>query len=1032
MKTIVDNIGMVYCFAELRNYRQLTRLRASILPAVESGLRGILELRKVLFVALGQGAWLAELGPEEDFDGGGAAETMLKLADFLESRRADLFGFSLLVSSADRDSSARIGERMRELLTEMEEPEGLWVSPGCAVLFTDFLSLTQDTPFRRVTGPVHEPEDAGIIEEAPRQWMREALVGRALDILSERLNTGEARVVLHIHGPPGAGKTTLLREIARRVLGGGRELPVLRAHSLFKRRSPLHPFLNSLSPSILPAVPRHLRGVEIAAWADVSGLVSWLLRSGEGEQARLHPDHVLEDFTLGYRLCLTAWMRMASQRGLPALFICEGVDSYHPDARVMAARIIESFLDSADFVPIISSSEREVPGELSGLDVRSLNVHPLGRRELRSLSGHAYPGLALPESLVRQLGKASGGTYLSAMSYLQYLQRAGRIRFSAQAHEWSYHPAPDSVLPANPLSASWYLLRSLHEDSFLILYALQLAGGLLDRRGFTAFLGEAGFEQRSVDRALAGLAAAGLLAEEDSLIPRFPILRRKLEESLGVKGIALRDRFLSSMCALWESGKYPHQVLLFTFFARNGRTDLALKVLPDLIRRKLDEGDIQGGRAFFDMERLEFSAAPTRAQRVELEALAAIGKLRAALLEGGGDAAEAARAAVEEIARIDSAGELRGEARLELTKHSLAIGDSAGALEEVKRAMLLYQEPRDGRAESARMGSGERASYLWLGVTMLADGKLSEAVEYVGLSERLCHEADDAPGTLLAGSYLAVCQFMDGRFTQSRATIERACAVSRSLCRREAELFLLFLKARILFQLGSHEECCGVLYACLCLATMYSVSAALPVLRAWLGRASIHKGDLDDGIRLLKALEPTREVLFFLAEGFLVSEDLQSASPCLERALGLETSFAFPLPETASWTDGFSSIEGRCFRLSRGDAFLRRSLSALRACLLGLRGFPDEGIRDLHKLTRSERSVEEDPNGYWYNYLYATVLPESGSQEFDDKETILGKALKGLQERASRIDAPAERSSFLSRNTWNRRIMEEARRRKLV
>ena len=89
-------------------------------------------------------------------------------------------------------------------------------------------------------------------------------------------------------------------------------------------------------------------------------------------------------------------------------------------------------------------------------------------------------------------------------------------------------------------------------------------------------------------------------------------------------------------------------------------------------------------------------------------------------------------------------------------------------------------------------------------------------------------------------------------------------------------------------------------------------------------------------------------------------------------------------------------------------------------------------MQELHKLTRSERSVEEDPNGYWYNYLYSVILPESGGEEIDDKETVLGKAVKNLQERASRIDAPAERSAFLSRNTWNRRIMNEARQRKLV
>jgi len=97
-----------------------------------------------------------------------------------------------------------------------------------------------------------------------------------------------------------------------------------------------------------------------------------------------------------------------------------------------------------------------------------------------------------------------------------------------------------------------------------------------------------------------------------------------------------------------------------------------------------------------------------------------------------------------------------------------------------------------------------------------------------------------------------------------------------------------------------------------------------------------------------------------------------------------------------------------------------------------MRGFPQEGIGELHQLTRGEKSLEVDPAVYWFNYLYSRVLPEASSEEVDDKVTVLSKSLKSLQERASRIDAPAERSSFLWRNRWNRMIMEEARERKLV
>jgi tetratricopeptide (TPR) repeat protein len=1020
---------MVYCYAELRNYRQLTRLRSANLPGIESGLLAVLASRRSPLLPLGQGAWLLEIGPEEDFDPGSTAAVMLRILDFLEARRQELFGFALLVASLDSETAGATAERMRSLLLGAEQEEGLWFAPDCAGLFEDFLAFDRNAPLYRVVGPNQTSETDLAVGEKPRPWFREALLVRVLDVMSARVNGEEPGEILHLHGPPGAGKTALLREAAQRLLGGSREVPVLRAHTLFKRRSPLHPFLNSLSPTLLGAAPRYLASAERAAWADVAGLLTWLL-GGEGLGETLHPDHVLEDFIIGYRLFLTAWIRMAEEKRLPALFLCDGIDSYHPEARRLAARIIGDFLACGDFVPAVSSTTAAMPEELSAFRARSLFVHPLGKRELRSLCWHFYPGLAMPASLLHLLRRRSRGLYTSVVPYLQYLHRAGFIRFASDRHEWVPAATDDSSLPANPLSASWYLIRTLHGEAFPILYAVSLAGGLLDRRGLLAFLAEAGYDPRSAEKTLAGLVMAGLVVEEDPLIPRFPVLRRKLEEHLGVEGTELRDRFLSHLCGLWESGKYFQAVLLFTFLARNGRTDVSLRVLPQIIRRKLDEGDLPGARAFCDPTRLEFSSPPTPSQRAQITALMAIGRLRAALLEGNREASDAARRDVVDATRVDCGGEILGEAWIELARHSLSKGDSTASLDEVKRALLQFQDQR--LEPSFRVGSGERASYLWLGVTMLSEGKLSEAVEYIGLSERLCREAGDAAGALLACIHLSVAQFVSGRFTQCLAGIERGQETARSARRRESELFLQFLGARTLFQLGAHEDCCTMLQRCLCLAQLYSIRTAVPVLLAWLGRGALYNGELEHGFRLLKQLEPTRETLLFLAEGCLFSDELAEALRHLDAALALKSEFHFPFAETPCWTDGFASIEGRCFRLSRGGSFLRRSLSALRACLRGLQGASEEGIRELRTLTRSERSVEEDPNGYWYDYLYSMVLPESGDEEVDDKETVLSKAVKSLQERASRIDAPSERSSFLARNTWNKRIMDEARQRKLV
>jgi tetratricopeptide (TPR) repeat protein len=1033
---------MVYVIAELRNYRQLARLRAGSLPAIEAGLAALLGSRGQTLETVRPGAWMAEVGPQKDLDAAAAASAAVRVREYLASRREELFGFSVILAVLAASTAAGRAAVAAEILAEAEGDESLWIAPECAPSFSALFRMERSGSLFSVAGPGLPPVTAAPREDAPRPWVRESLVGRALDIVSFRLNTGESREILMVHGPSGVGKTAVLAEVGARIMRGARQAPLLRMRTIFKRRSPLHPFLSALVPSQIAATPRLLRGPERAVWEEVGALLGWLQGTADDEQSAatgLLPDHILEDFSLGFGLYLLAWTRMAQESLVPSVLLCEGIDSYHPAARRVMARLLEDLLSRQGFLPLFSSAEEKPPDELAGFDIRALYIHPLGKREIRSLAQHMFPGLELPESQARRLRRRSGGLYLSVVSYLQFLGKSGRIRARAGVHEWVPSSDDESVIPANPLSVFWYLMRTLHDDAFPLLYALYLAGGLLDTAEFLSFLAAAGFDVGAAERSLESLRSSGIVTEEGSLIPRFPALRRKVEELLGAEAVTLRGRFVSHVMDLWTGGKYRHPVLLFTFLARSGKTDLALRILPEIIRRKLDEKDTAGARAFCDLRALDFSAPPTVEQSRELAAVAAIGRLRAALLDQDEEAATAAQSEAQRCVAgavprgiSGSRGALIGGVHIERAKCFLSDGNAASALEELKKGLLVHQEAREENPSEPAAQRGERACYLWLGTTMLADGRMREAVEYFGLSQRLCHESGDAPGSLWTDLCLSTCLFIDGRYTQCFAAIESGLKRARAIYRRETELFLLFLKARTLFQVGSYQECSLSLQGCLCLASVYSIDGALPVLRAWLGRTLLHQGEIVSGTRLLESLPQTREVFLFLAEGSLFSEGLENASLYIERGLAVPAAFRFPSPEVISWRDGFAGIEGRCFRLSRGDAFLRRTLSGLRAYLQGLRGFREEGIAELHQLTRGEKSVEEDPVVYWFNYLYSRVLPESGSEDVDDKVTVLSKSLKTLQQRASRIDAPTERSSFLWRNRWNRMIMEEARERKLV
>jgi tetratricopeptide (TPR) repeat protein len=1025
---------MIYVIAELRNYRQLARLRSEGLAPLESALTAALGSLASPAQPAGPGVWLAAVGSEGELDVGAAAAAATRIREILAARRSDLFGFSVLLALLRDGEEAARDARVQDLLDHAEDEDQLWLAPECAALFADVLSFETSGALYRVIGIRRPPKIGEPAPDPARSWTREALVSRALDAVTARLNSGEGRDVFWVHGPSGVGKTALIGEIAGRLLGSG-EVPVLRMRTVFKRRSPLHPFLSSLSPEILGRTPSLLTISERAVWEDVGPLLLWLQDpSGHGGGAAAHPlpDRILEDFHLGYRLYLLAWIRMAEAALAPALFVCEGVDGYHPAARRIVERLMDDMLSCPHFLPIVSSASRPSSADFPGFDLHPFYVHPMGKREIRSLAQHLFPGLAMPESLTRRLRRRSGGLYVSVVSYLQYLARTGRIRPAPQGHEWAGGADEEPSLPAHPLSVSWFLIRTLRDDTFLLLYGLYLAGGLVDRQGFLSFLGEAGFDPATVGRSLSDLMASGLMSDEHDLMPRFPTLRRKLEDLLGKEGAALRQRFISHMTSLWESGRYRHPVLLFSFLARNGSTALALRILPEIIRRKLDECDPAGAAAFCDPRALEFSVPPTAAQARDLSAVAALGRLRAALLQRNEEAAEAAQAEAKKLAASDLGASLRGEVLIERAKYFLSTGNAGSALDELKRALLLYQESR-GEDSPVPAERGERACYLWLASAMIAEGRLGEAVEYLALSQRLCHEARDAPGMLWTLTYLADCLFIDGRFTRCLSVIEQGLKEARTLFRREVELFLLFLRARTRFQLGGYEECSRDLQSCLCIATLYSLDDAMPTLRAWLGRTMLHNDEPASGARLLETLSPyTREVLYFRAEGCFFSGSLEEASRHIEHALSLSTESRFPAPEGVTWQDGFLSVEGRCFKLSRGGALLERSLLGMRAFLLGLRGFRDEGIRELHQLTRGRRALEEDPRAAWFNYLYSQVLPEAGSEEVDDKVTVLSKSLKTLQERASRIDTPVDRSSFLRRNRWNRLIMEEARNRKLV
>jgi hypothetical protein len=1016
---------MLHLLIALAGHSQLERLRRDLLPVIGEELRRLLSNAGARMAWDGEGILLAGCGT----DARSAADLALRVHERLHSRRGELFGFAVVLHDL---SSAPEGGPPRRLADEalaLDPEDRLWVSSAAAGPFAGVLETRPLAGGLLVLGP--SPGHAGARETGPRPgaapssaestsparvWHRDTLVERCLELLSRRLNDPESRAVVFVHGRPGAGKTSLIAEAARRLGGGG---PVLRAYALFRRRTTLHPFLNGIDPSFIAAVPGHLSGPERGAWEDLGGILAAVAHPGS---AVVVPDRVVTDFVQAYRLYARARVRSAERSFVPGIVVFENVESWHPAARGIAAALVDDLLAEPAAIPVVSSTEDTLPAEFSDLETAILPVPPLGRREIRGLARACYPGLELPEAAVRRIRGRTAGLPASVAVTLRCLAHAGSIRAGEDGHAWVQ--GRDADIPADALSTAWHLVRPRPFASRLVLFSLHLAAGLLDRAALLDFLETTGLERASADHAIDGLIDAGLAVDETCLAPVHAGLRRRLEERLGDPAARLAERFADHLVQLWESGAFRRDVLVFSYLARTGRTDAALRVLPGILSRKLDERDLVGARAFSDPERLGLVKEPDAAAGAALAVTCSAARLRAALLE---ERLEEAGGLVRELAHLARGGAATGpvaEGALASARYYLAVGDSASALDAVKRGLADAQDAGDGGAAAVREAS------LLMGATMLADGRLGEADEYAGMAEREAQEAGDRLGALRAGTLSAACHFLAGRLTRAGQSAGGASRIAAALGQREDELFLGFLTARVRFLLGDLEGCSVALQRCLCLAELYRVDAAEPVLDAWLARTMVYGGAHEAGTARLERLEPTREVRLFLTEASLFGADLAAAEVHAERGLAMPPAAGFPSPHGGCWRDGFIALEGRCFSLARSGAFLGRQLAALHGHLLARRGARSEAVGELGALVHGVRPSDNDPALHLYLHLYADALPERSGE--DDKVTVLAKALKGLQERASRIDAPGERTAFLNANRWHRAIMDEARSRHLA
>ncbi|MBA7621939.1 hypothetical protein ES703_29309 [subsurface metagenome] len=1025
---------MLYLLLKIFNYNQILLLNQDLISDIRLNLNRIAEQGRISLLTDRDGHILFSLGDEQQKEVEKAIEPVLQIQRKLKNYGDELFGFNLLVSLLPGKPGA-VQKIMQQALLLIDDDEEIWLEQRAREFFSKRLKTAKVGDYYRVISQFSSPKLDQ--DQVKNIWDGEDLVKRVLKEITDRY--GEKSSFIFISGSIASERRLLLDSVLRGLPAATAVASVPRLSTLFKRRSLIHPFLNSIEPNFLPEVGRYLNSHELKVWNEVSDILRFL-KPGQSPGRSIYPDHLETDFYLAYQLYLTAYFRLMEENLLPALFICEDVELYHSRSVEVLALLLKEFSRNPSFVAVFSSGQKQLPQELGPYKIRKISLRPLSSKRIGDLAAKIFPGLNIPEKDCRLIRRATKGKLNPLLHLLEYLKNRDRIAENNGTYRWLVGEEGSADLPPGPLAVSWRFITTLPEDVLRLLYIIYLQAGLLDRRRLTAFLDSQGLSEEFITRSLIKLVRFGLITYGEYILPLYPAFSKKLKGLVRKREGELVENFFDYIISLWKEGNFRQLVLLFFFLLKMGNEPAAsdrqagggsapgspgaytIQVLDQLLDRKLGELDFEGVQLILNQSHLRMSAGDLSGHN-ELPLLLYGARIRAALLAGDMKEAEALYPETTQLVGGFEVNPFKGSLFLQIARFLEMKGETALALDWAKKALIQFQNCQDA--------GGELRATIEVGSIMMAEGKMEEALEYLSFTEQFPAPSASAD-ELRALALRSIALYLTGNLSLARAVLQRGRNQAGSLKRREWELFLGFLEARVLFDLGYYRDAGGLLQESLALARIYSNAEARKIIYAWLGRTYAYQGLLETAEGLLEVSPESSEKYLFLGEVYYFKGEYSEAAQACKRALTQIRAVEYFPGERVLWKDGFAAVEGRCFSLLSGNALLLRLINSFQAYILGLKGSVELGIEQLHSITRGEKLPDADPYVSIYHYFYACTLPEVRRGEVDDRLTVLNKALKLLQLRASHIEDSLLRFRYLNQNFWNARLLEEARSKKLL
>jgi hypothetical protein len=262
--------------------------------------------------------------------------------------------------------------------------------------------------------------------------------------------------------------------------------------------------------------------------------------------------------------------------------------------------------------------------------------------------------------------------------------------------------------------------------------------------------------------------------------------------------------------------------------------------------------------------------------------------------------------------------------------------------------------------------------------------------------------------------------------------LERLEPVVKRSGMQQSRIFTAFLRSRLEFDRGDYARALEFLELAQKTGQRYGREGSTEILGLWKARCEAYSGNTRVARAMFEALPEGLERNYFLSEAYYFDRNPALALETVRRGLKqLRPTQPF-CGEGMPWTTGFSALEDRVLAKAGDKGVLEGQAEAFSVLLEGQLENVANASKRFQTLLAQKNLLELDIASAQYYFWYYLILPRNDGGQEALRLTLLGRALKDIQTRASRIEDPVQRQEFLHRPYWNAQYLSEGKRLKLL